>query len=86
MPPTAVAAFVKKWFDIVSPPKAEEPRLVRMPPQRYQEMLNEWETTLEAHVPSASDHGEETLNSVLYMLNITLRVTEPEDSIGETVD
>lgn len=81
MPPTAVAAFVKKWFDIVAPPNAEEPRLVRMAPDQYRTMLHEWESTLEAHVPSALEQGEETLNSVLYTLNITLRVTEREDSI-----
>lgn len=81
MPPTAVAAFVKKWFDVAPPPYAEEPRLVRMAPERYRAMLHEWESTLEAHVPSALEQGEETLNSILYTLNITLRVTKREDSV-----
>lgn len=86
MPPTAVASFVKKWFDVVGPPKAEEPRLVRMQPEQYRRMLHEWETTLENHVPSALEQGKEALDSVLYTLNITLRVAEREDSVGEPVE
>jgi hypothetical protein len=86
MPPTAVAAFVKKWFDVAGPPKAEEPRLVCMRPEQYRTMLLEWQTTLETHVPSALEQGEETLSAVLYMLNITLRVADRKDSIEEAVE